>query len=160
MIREHIATGAPLYVTVSGDGLDAHWIEVDAGLHIVTGREGFDVRSDPEESAHDAAGRMPVWSAGEAVEVGSYRVHGGELYSCLQAHTTQSDWMPNVVPALWRHWPKKAPGQQYPPWVQPTGAHDAYKKGDRVMFEGAAYESKIDANVWGPVVYPAGWLAL
>ena len=43
------------------------------------------------------------------------------------------------------------------PWVQPTGAHDAYKKGDRVTFNAKTYESLIDANVWSPSVYPAGW---
>ena len=42
-------------------------------------------------------------------------------------------------------------------WVQPTGAHDAYGKGDRVMFNGDVWESTIDANVWAPDVYPDGW---
>lgn len=44
-----------------------------------------------------------------------------------------------------------------PDWVQPTGAHDAYNKGDKVRFEGDVYESLIDGNVWSPSVYPAGW---
>ena len=44
-----------------------------------------------------------------------------------------------------------------PDWVQPTGAHDAYNKGDKVRFEGSIYESLIDGNVWSPSVYPAGW---
>lgn len=43
------------------------------------------------------------------------------------------------------------------PWVQPTGAHDAYQIGDRVAFNGSTYESLIDANVWSPAAYPAGW---
>jgi hypothetical protein len=42
-------------------------------------------------------------------------------------------------------------------WKQPTGAQDAYKKGDRVLFSEQTYESTIDANVWSPVDYPAGW---
>lgn len=41
--------------------------------------------------------------------------------------------------------------------MQPTGAHDAYNTGDRVMFNGAVWESTIDANVWKPDVYPDGW---
>ncbi len=45
----------------------------------------------------------------------------------------------------------------YPEWKQPLGAHDAYKTGDRVTFEGKVYESTIDGNVWSPAVYPAGW---
>lgn len=42
-------------------------------------------------------------------------------------------------------------------WVAPTGAHDAYQSGDEVTFEGAVYRSVIDANVWSPADYPAGW---
>lgn len=44
-----------------------------------------------------------------------------------------------------------------PEFKQPTGAHDAYKKGDLVMFKGKKYESLIDANVYSPEAYPAGW---
>lgn len=44
-----------------------------------------------------------------------------------------------------------------PAWKQPTGAHDAYKKGDRVFYDGRAWTSLIDANVWSPKDYPAGW---
>lgn len=42
-------------------------------------------------------------------------------------------------------------------WKQPTGAHDAYMKGDKVIFKGDVYESLIDSNVWSPEVYPSGW---
>ena len=44
------------------------------------------------------------------------------------------------------------------PFVQPTGAHDAYNIGDLVTFEGSTYESQIDANTYSPTAYPAGWL--
>ena len=43
-----------------------------------------------------------------------------------------------------------------PEWVQPD-ATTAYKKGDKVMFEGKIYESTIDGNVWSPSAYPQGW---
>lgn len=42
-------------------------------------------------------------------------------------------------------------------FVQPTGAHDAYKKGDKVRFENKIYESLIDNNVYSPSAYPSGW---
>ena len=44
-----------------------------------------------------------------------------------------------------------------PDWVQPTGAHDAYQKGDKVRYNGVIYESLIDGNVWSPEAYPQGW---
>lgn len=40
-------------------------------------------------------------------------------------------------------------------WVQPTGAHDAYKAGARVTHNGQAWTSTVDANTWEPGVY--GW---
>ena len=45
----------------------------------------------------------------------------------------------------------------YPVWSQPTGAHDAYSKGDVVNYNGILYESLIDGNVYSPDAYPAGW---
>lgn len=42
-------------------------------------------------------------------------------------------------------------------FVQPTGAHDAYAKGDKVRFNGKVYESVIDNNSYSPSAYPAGW---
>ena len=42
-----------------------------------------------------------------------------------------------------------------PMWVQPTGAHDAYKKGDQVSHDGDTWTSTVDGNVWEPGVY--GW---
>lgn len=54
--------------------------------------------------------------------------------------------------------PEPEPEQEQPPaFVQPTGGHDAYKTGDRVLYNGKIYESTIDANVWAPDAYPQGW---
>lgn len=48
-------------------------------------------------------------------------------------------------------------GETVPAFVQPTGAHDAYQTGDRVIYNGKIYESTIDNNVWSPDTYPQGW---
>lgn len=43
-------------------------------------------------------------------------------------------------------------------WKQPTGAHDAYMRGDKMVYtDGKVYKSLIDNNVWSPDVYPNGW---
>ena len=47
--------------------------------------------------------------------------------------------------------------EEWPAWVQPTGAHDCYNTGDKVTYNGQHYVSKIDGNVWSPEAYPAGW---
>lgn len=96
------------------------------------------------------------WIEGEKVEKGWKRTYEGKTYECLQAHQTQSDWMPNVTTTLW----KEVQAEVIPVFVQPTGAHDAYNIGDRVHFPtitDPVYESLIDANVWSPTVYPQGW---
>lgn len=47
---------------------------------------------------------------------------------------------------------------EYPVWVQPTGAHDAYNTGDKMTYtDGKRYICQMDNCVWGPDVYPAGW---
>lgn len=45
----------------------------------------------------------------------------------------------------------------YTEFKQPTGAHDAYAKGDKITFKGNKYISLIDNNVYSPEAYPAGW---
>lgn len=48
--------------------------------------------------------------------------------------------------------------EEYPAWIQPTGAHDAYKTGDKMTYtDGKRYICQMDNCVWGPDVYPAGW---
>lgn len=49
--------------------------------------------------------------------------------------------------------------EEWPEWVRPTGAQDSYNKGDKVTYNGAHYVSLINANVYSPDEYPAGWEA-
>lgn len=90
------------------------------------------------------------WVAGEKVEKGARRTFGGKTYSVVQPHVTEYD--PVKAPALWE---EVREGGGIGEWKQPTGAHDSYKKGDRVTWKGSTWESTLDANVWEPGVY--GW---
>ena len=94
-----------------------------------------------------------------AYSVGDVANYNGTLYRCVQAHKSQDDWTPDKTPALWTPVREKA-GATPDEWRQPTGTSDAYRKGDRVSFSGAVYESVIDANTWSPAAYPAGWKKL
>lgn len=99
----------------------------------------------------------PEWKVGIVVNKNEIYQHISVLYKVIQAHTTQVDWPPNLVPALFVQ--VNAP-DIIPVWVQPTGAHDAYQTGDKVHFPTVGdpvYRSKIDANVWSPTAYPQGW---
>lgn len=98
---------------------------------------------------------FPTWKTGTAYDVGYKVRHGGILYACLQAHTSQAGWEPGVAPSLWAKVLIPDP-DVIPDWEQPDSTN-AYMKGDKVRFDGKVYESLIDNNVWSPAVYPAGW---
>lgn len=105
------------------------------------------------------------WRPGQTLNTGDKVRHQGNVYEVIQPHTTQSDWLPDTVPALYKVFAQKEttdpgsgePVEVIPDWKQPTGAHDAYKKGDKAAFNGKVYESTMDGNIWSPTAHPAGW---
>ena len=107
----------------------------------------------PDEDALQAVELFPQWATGHAYAVDERLQYKNVLYRVVQAHTSQVDWTPDKTPALF----VVVSLDEWPEFVQPTGAHDAYKKGDKVTFEGKHYISLIDANVYSPAAYPAGW---
>lgn len=98
-----------------------------------------------------------AYSAGEFVTYGENSVGDPQLYKVVQAHTSQLDWLPDQTASLYT--PIGLDNSGYPVWSQPTGAHDAYNKGDIVNYNGSLYQSLIDGNIWAPDAYPAGWAA-
>jgi hypothetical protein len=99
----------------------------------------------------------PEYEIGRAYTKDEVFRYESKLWRVAQAHASQAGWVPGSVPALYV---EIAPPGVVPEWVQPTGAHDAYQIGDRVIFDGIVYESLINANVWSPAAYPAGWRAI
>ena len=93
------------------------------------------------------------WEAAVAYTVGQMRTYSGKLYRCLQAHTSQADWTPDVAVSLWTV--TSDPAEEFPVWSQPVGAHDAYNTGDKVSHQDKKWASTCDGNVWEPGVY--GW---
>lgn len=104
-----------------------------------------------DDAALTAVELFPAWETGKAYAVSDRVQYNGTLYKCIQAHTSQADWMPSATPALW----KIVSVDEYPEWVQPTGAHDAYNIGDKVSYNGKRYVCTSNANVYAPDVY--GW---
>lgn len=54
-----------------------------------------------DETALTGVELFPVWAIGRAYAVDDRVQHGGILYKCVQAHTSQADWTPDAVPALY-----------------------------------------------------------
>lgn len=114
----------------------------------------------PDADALEAVELFDEWKPDTDYAVDERIRYGDKLYRCVQAHTSQTDWAPDTTPALWTEVAK--PGE-IPVWRQPTGAQDAYQKGDKVHYpaaDSAIYESLIDNNTWSPDAYPAGWRQL
>ena len=110
-----------------------------------------------DDDAIEAPELFPAWAVGVAYAVDDRIRFNDKLYKVVQAHTSQADWEPDKTPALYTEVAK--PGE-IPVWKQPTGAQDAYNKGDKVHYPGKndpVYTSTIDSNVWSPDEYPQGW---
>lgn len=126
-------------------------------------REAMDIAGATltEEQALECVRLYRPWEVGKAYTVGEYLTFGvnsvgdPQLYKVVQSHTSQADWNPDITPALYDAIGLDDSG--YPVWAQPTGAHDAYNKGDIVNYHGTLYRSLIDGNVYSPDAYPAGW---
>lgn len=117
----------------------------------------------------------PEWvqplGASDAYNTGDIVSYNGTLYKSI---IDGNVWSPDVYPAGWElvesgggtepePEPEPDPGTEpeepttYPVWSQPSGAHDAYNKGDIVSYKGTLYRSLVDGNTWSPDTYPAGW---
>ena len=90
---------------------------------------------------------FPKWTLKEYA-VGDRVRYDNTLYKCLQAHTSQTDWTPDVAVSLWVR--VDDPAIEYPEWRQPTGAQDAYAKGAKVSHNEKHWISDVDNNVWEP----------
>ena len=104
-----------------------------------------------DETLIDNKAAFPLWSVGIQVASGQILRYNDDIYRVIQPHTTQSDWTPDKVPALF----SKISLDEFPEWVQPTGAQDAYSAGDKVSHNGKHWKSTVNGNVWEPGVY--GW---
>lgn len=103
------------------------------------------------EDALQAVELYPAWQADTAYTVDERIRYNSTLYCCVQAHTSQADWTPDATPALWT----VVSLDEWPEWVQPTGAQDAYRVGDKVSHNGKHWINTLDYNTYEPGVY--GW---
>ena len=114
-----------------------------------------------EDTALEVATVYPAWKVntyyakGQIISYGTNSIGDPQLYKVITGHTSQADWTPDTAASLFSAFGLDDDG--YVIWAQPSGAHDAYKKGDIVNYKGTLYESLIDGNVWSPDVYAAGW---
>lgn len=122
-----------------------------------TGGISFRIMAESGEIDEETAAAYPdmflPWDTDTEYKAGNLRAYEDILYKCILDHTSQEAWTPDVAVSLW----VKAgnPTEEWPEWVQPTGAHDAYNTGDKVSHNEAHWISTMDANIYEPGVY--GW---
>jgi hypothetical protein len=115
-------------------------IKIEALAETMTDEEGLEFVS-----------LFPNWISNKSYSANDRVQYADILYKCVQAHTSQDDWTPDITPALWT----VVSVEDWPEWKQPIGAQDAYMTGDKVSHNDKHWISSVNNNVWEPGVY--GW---
>ena len=115
----------------------------------------YAVKNMTDIEALECIGAFPKYEVGKSYIINDRIQYQNKLYRVIQNHTSQADWLPDATKSLYVQ--IADPAIEYPDFVQPTGAHDSYKKDDKVTYKGKKYISTIDNNVWAPDAYPQGW---
>lgn len=108
-----------------------------------------------DSDALQAVELFAPWRTDTAYTTGDRIRYDGQLYRCVQSHTSQESWTPDITPALWTA--VAEPGE-IPVWRQPTGAQDSYMRGDKVYYptkDDPVYVNDEDYNIYAPDVW--GW---
>lgn len=96
-----------------------------------------------------------VWRPGLDVVPGDVYCDDGLLYRCVQVHTTQADWKPGLLPALWR---RVQPEVAVRIWQENTdyAAGDIVGYPDETVLYTCAQAHTSQAG-WEPPHVPALW---
>lgn len=104
------------------------------------------------EKIIDNKSAFPWWNGnGVKYITGDILQYNDKVYRVILAHTSQSDWTPDVAVSLF----VEISLEEFPEWKQPAGAHDAYKLGAKCSHNGKHWICTYDNNIYEPGVY--GW---
>ena len=105
-----------------------------------------------DDAVAEVAALFPDWTPGVAVAPGDVLAWDGTLVEVIQAHTTQADWTPDKVPALFKV--HRTP--EMTAWV----AGITVAAGERFTYGGATWEC-VQAHTtqkgWEPDRVPSLW---
>lgn len=108
-----------------------------------------------DEEALDVAALFSTWASHEGdtdpLPKDLRLWHDGRLWRVIQPHMWQADYEPGKAPALFT----EVSLAEWPEWVQPLGAEDAYALNAQVSHNGKHWISDYANNTWEPGVF--GW---
>lgn len=144
----------------AGEPLEQDDIYEYGGTLVMVRKDTVRVPGDPLKQVSEFGVYQPgteawAWVAGEILPVGSHRVYDGVVYE-LYRDIGDANWSP--PPQVAAHWRVAPTADEWPEWVQPTGAHDAYNTGDQVTHNGQHWINTVpepQLNSWEPGVH--GW---
>ena len=88
-------------------------------------RQQINTLAVDDQTAYRMREFYPEWAEGQSYPVGHKLLYGGELYKVIQAHTSQADWTPGTVPALFTRIDEQHDGSRYDP-IPYTGNMELY----------------------------------
>ena len=91
--------------------------------------------------------RQPL-GAHDAYRIGDKVTYNGQVFVCNLDYNV---YAPDVTG--WEF--EESANEEFPQWVQPLGAHDAYALGAIVRHNEQLWVSTIASNIWEPGIY--GW---
>lgn len=78
-------------------------------------RQQINTLAVDDQTAYRMREFYPEWAADQSYTVGCKLLYGGSLYKVIQAHTSQADWTPDAVPALFTRIDEQHDGSRYDP---------------------------------------------
>ena len=108
-----------------------------------------------DEQALEMPLLFPKWRSGAEYKENDRVRYLGKVYKVLQAHTAQEGLEPDVSPELFEKLAKKI-NTEVLEWEK-RDITNPYMKGDKVLYEGKVYVSKIDINLTTPGNKLSGW---
>lgn len=114
--------------------------------------------ADTDDKRLRASGLYPDWEEG-VHKAGEVYNAGGQTWECIQNYDTGV--YPDIVPggSAWGTFHRPLHGtspETARGFVPVTGAHDTYKAGEYVWFEGMLYQC-LSETAYSPEEYPAAW---
>lgn len=128
--------------------------DVASIMFVLSAEEG---RLDPVTIAEHPS-LFPRWTPEWTGKAGTILFDEGALYKSIHDIGPGQNTKPSETPAMWTR--VADPTEEWPQWVQPIGAHDAYPIGAKCRDGGRKWLNSMEANVYRPGSAPPhdGWV--